>query len=56
MPLNTKISNARASVFRDITKLMEEAYKLGYEDGCEDTNNRHKQFVMATLKKDMETH
>lgn len=45
-------AKARADLFSDITRLMEKAYELGYSDGREDAQFRHKQFVMETLMKE----
>lgn len=51
-----KIGKARADLFEGITKLMEEAYNLGYADGREDAETKHKSHVMNVLKNEMEKH
>jgi hypothetical protein len=44
--------NARHDLLSSITKLLERAYNLGYSDGKEDAEIKHKNHVMKILKQE----
>lgn len=51
---HAELLSARCELLDSVTKLLERAYELGYHDGREDAENRHKQHIMKTLAEDME--
>lgn len=53
---HTELLKARQELLDSVTKLLERAYNLGYGDGREDAENRHKQHVMGVLKQEVEKH